>query len=149
MFIPGSLPKYYLNKQQHKLFHQFSSVDQYCLTLCNPMDHSTTGIPDDHQLPKFTQTQAHWVHDTTQPSHPLSFPSPPTFNLSQHHGLFKWISSSHQVAKVLEFQFQFSYQKVNLWLYRKIKVVSIREHYLDRHCVSENEGQTQSIYLDS
>ena len=83
---------------------QFSSVAQLCLTLCDPMDHSLPGHPIHHQLPGFTQTHIHWVSDAIQPSHPLSSPSPPALNLSQHQGLFKWVSSSHQVAKVLEFQ---------------------------------------------
>ena len=78
----------------------FSSVGQSCLTLCNPLDRSMVGLPV-HQLPEFTQTLVHWVCDAIQPSHPLSSPSPPAFNLSQHQGLFKWVSSSHQVAKVL------------------------------------------------
>ena len=65
-----------------------------------------TGLPVHHQLPEFTQTHVHGVSDPIQPSHPLSFPSPPALNLSQHHGLFKWVSSSHQVAKILEFQLQ-------------------------------------------
>ena len=69
------------------------------------MDCSTSGIPVHHQLPEFTQTHIHWVSDASQPTHPLSSPSP-AFNLSQHQGLFKWVSSSHQVAKVLEFQLQ-------------------------------------------
>ena len=71
-----------------------------CLTLCNPMDCSMTGFPVHHQLPEFTQTHVHWVGDAIQPFHPLSSPSS-AFNLSQHQGLFKWVSSSHQVAKVL------------------------------------------------
>ena len=83
---------------------QFSSVAQSCPTLCDPMDCSTPGLPVHHQLPEFTQTHVHWVGDAIKPSHPLSSPSPPVFNLSQHQGLFKWISSSHQVAKVLEFR---------------------------------------------
>ena len=87
---------------------QFSSVAQLCLTLCDPMDYSTPDLPVPHQLPKFIQTHAHWVGDAVQPSHPLSSPSPPALNLSQHHGLFKWVSSSHRVAKVLEFQLQIS-----------------------------------------
>ena len=66
------------------------------------MDCSTPGLPVHHQLPEFTQTHVYWVSDAIQPSHPLSSPPPPTFNLSQHQGLFKWVSSSHQVAKVLE-----------------------------------------------
>ena len=82
---------------------QFCSVTQSCLTLCNPMDCSTPGFPDHHQLPEFTQTYVHLVADTIQPSHPLSSASPLALNLSQHQGLFKLDSSSHQVAKVLEF----------------------------------------------
>ena len=70
------------------------------------MDCSTPGLPVHHQLPEFTQTHAHWVRDAIQPSHPLWSPSSPTFNLSQHQGLFKWFSSLHQVVKVLEFQLQ-------------------------------------------
>ena len=94
---------------------QFISVTQSCLTLCNPMDCSMPGFSVHHQLPKPTQTHVHCIGDDIQPSHPLSFPSPPTFNLSQHQGLFQWISSSHQVAKVLEFQFQHqSFQ----WIFR-------------------------------
>ena len=85
---------------------QFSSVTQSCSTLCNPIDCSTPGLPVHHQFPELTQTHVHWVGDAIQPSHPLSSPSPPTFNLSQHQGLFQWVSSSHQVAKVLEFQLQ-------------------------------------------
>ena len=70
------------------------------------MDRSTPGFPVYHQLLEFTQTHVRWVSDAIQRSHPLSSPSPPTFNLSQKQGLFKWVSSSHQVAKVLEFQLQ-------------------------------------------
>ena len=84
---------------------QFSSGPQSCLTLCDPMDCSTPGFPVHHQLPELAQTHVHWVGDDIQPSHPLSSPYP-AFNLSQHHGLFQWISSSHQVAKILEFQLQ-------------------------------------------
>ena len=81
-----------------------SSVAQSCPTLCNPMDCSTPGIPVHHQLLELTQTHVHRVGDAIQPSHPLSFPSPPTFNLSQHQSFFQWVSSSHEVANVLEFQ---------------------------------------------
>ena len=70
------------------------------------MNHSMPGLPVHHQLLEFTQTHVHWVSDAIQPSHPLSSPSPPALNLSQHQGLFKWVSSLHQVAKVLEFQLQ-------------------------------------------
>ena len=85
---------------------QFGSVAQSCLTVCDPMNGRTPGLPVHHQLTEFTQTHVHWVGDTIQPSHPLSSPSPPALNLSQHQGLFSWVSSSHQVAKVLEFQLQ-------------------------------------------
>ena len=85
---------------------QFSSVAQICLTLCDPMNCSMTGFPVHHQLPEFTQIHVHWVGDAVQPSHPLSPPSPPALNRSQHQGLFKWLSPSHQVAKVLDFQLQ-------------------------------------------
>ena len=97
---------------------QFTSVDQSCLTLCDPMDCSTPGLPVHHQLPELTQTHVHWVSDAIQPSHPLSSPSPPTFNLSQYQGLFQWASYSHQMAKVLEFQhesFQWIFGTDFLW----------------------------------
>ena len=68
---------------------QFSAVAQSCPTLCDPMDYSMPGLPVHHQLPEFTQTHVHLVGDTMQPSHPLSSPSPPAFNLSHHQGLFK------------------------------------------------------------
>ena len=85
---------------------KFSSFTQSCPTLCDPMNCSTPGLPVHHQLPESTQTHVHRVSDAIQPSHPLSSPSPPALNLSQHQGLFKWVSSSHQVAKVLELQLQ-------------------------------------------
>ena len=85
---------------------QFSSVAQSCLTLCHFMDCSTLGFPDHHQHPEFTQIHVHRVGDAIQPSHPLSSPSLPAFDLSQHQGLFKWVSSLHQVTKGLEFQLQ-------------------------------------------
>ena len=94
---------------------QFSSVTQSCLTLCDPMNHSTPGLPVHHQHPEFTQTHVHWVTDAIQPSHPLSSPFPLTFNLYQRQSLFRRVSSSHQVAKVLEFQVQHqSFQ----WIFR-------------------------------
>ena len=83
-----------------------SSVAQPCPALCRTMDCSTPGLPVHHQLPEFTQTHVHRVGDAIQPSHPLLSPSPPAFTLSQHQTLFKWVSSSHQVAKVLELQHQ-------------------------------------------
>ena len=86
---------------------QFSSVQfvaQSCPTLCNPMNRSTPGLPVHHQLPEFTQSHVHRVSDAIQPSHLLSSPSPPAPNPSQHQGLCQWVNSSHEVAKVLEFQ---------------------------------------------
>ena len=85
---------------------QFSSVAQSCPTLCGPVYHSTPGLPVHHQLLEFTQTHVHQVGDTIQPSHPLSPPSPPAPSSSQNQGLFHWVNSSHEVAKVLEFQLQ-------------------------------------------
>ena len=87
-------------------YNQFSSVAQSCPTLCSSMNCSTSGLPVHHQLVEPTQNHVHWVSDAIQPSHPLPSPSPPALNLSQHQGLFQWVSSSHQVAKVLEFQLQ-------------------------------------------
>ena len=87
-------------------FFQFSLVAQSCPSLCNPMNCSTPGLPVQNQLPESTQTHVHRVGDAIQPSHSLSSPSPPALNLSQHQGLFQWVSSSHQVAKELEFQLQ-------------------------------------------
>ena len=92
---------------------QFSSVPHSCLTLCDPMDCSTSGFPVHHQFPEFAQTHIHQVGDAIQTSHPLSSPSPPAFNLSQHQGLFYWVGSSHQVTKVLELQLQHQcFQKI-------------------------------------
>ena len=117
LFSPESIPNYgalskieiinfYLIFFQNMTSVQFSSVAQSCPTLCDPMNRSTAGLPVQNQLPEFTQTCVHWLGDAIQTSHPLSFPSPPALNLSQHQGLFKWVSSLHQVAKVLEFQLQ-------------------------------------------
>ena len=91
------------------------SVAQLCPTLCDPVDYSTPGFPVHHQLPELAQTHGYPVSDAIQPSHPLSCPSLSTFNLFQHQGLFQWVSSLHQVAKVLEFQLQHqSFQ----WMFR-------------------------------
>ena len=90
--------------------YQFSSVAQSCPTLCDPMNHRgpwgslwphEPGLPVHHQLLESTQTHVHRVSDAIQPSYPLWSPSPPALKLSQHQGLFKWVSSPHQVAKVL------------------------------------------------
>ena len=83
---------------------QFSLVAQSCLTFCDPMDCSMSGLPVHHQLPEFPQTHVHQVGDAIQPSHPLSSPFPPAPNPSQHQGLLQWFNSSHEVAKVLELQ---------------------------------------------
>ena len=85
---------------------QFSSVSQSCPTLCDPMICTMPGLPVHHKLPEFNQTHVHWVGDAIQPSHPLLTPSPPALNLSQDQGLFKWVRSLHQMAKILEFQLQ-------------------------------------------
>ena len=88
------------------------------------MDCSTPGFPVHHQLPEYTQTHVHWVSDAIQSYHPLLSP-PPTFNLSQHQGLFQWVGSSHQVAEILEFQLQHqSFQ----WIFR---TDSFRMDWLD------------------
>ena len=91
---------------------QFNSIQfshSVVSTLCDPMNCSMSGLPNHHQLPDSTQTYVHWIGDAIQPFHPLSSPSPPALNLSQHQSLFKWVSSSHEVAKVLEFQLQYQF----------------------------------------
>ena len=99
-----------INSQMCQLVQSLS-----CIWLCNPMDCSIPGFPVHHQLQELAQTHVHWVGDAIQPSHPLSSPSPPAFNLSQHQGFFQWISPLHLVAKVLEFQLQHqSFQ----WIFR-------------------------------
>ena len=99
---------------------QFSSVKFSRSLVCDslwPQDCSTPGLPVHHQLPELAQTHVHWLGDAIQPVHPLLSPSPPALNLSQHQGLFKWVSSSHQVAGVLEFQLQHqSFQ----WIFRTV-----------------------------
>ena len=99
---PGSQVKE--TGSRRDLCRMFSSVAQLCLTLCDPMNQG--GLPVHHQLLESTQTHIHQVGDAIQPSHPLSSPSPPAPNPSQHQGLFQWVSSSHEVAKVLESQLQ-------------------------------------------
>ena len=100
------------------------------------MDCSVPGLPVYHPLPEFTQTHVHWVGDAIQPSYPLSSPSPPTLNFSQHQGLFKWVSSSLQVAKVLEFQLQHqSFQEYS-------GLISFRMDWLDLLAV---QGMLKSL----
>ena len=115
---------------------QFSSVAQSCPTLCEPMNRSMPSLPVHHQLPESTQTHVHWFGDAIQPSHPLSSPSPPAFNLSQHQGLFKWVSSLHQVAKILEFQLQYCPSKEHPGL------ISFRMDWLDLLAV---QGTLESL----
>ena len=91
------------------------SVTQSWSTLCDPVDCCAPGFPVLHYLPEIAQTHVHWVDGAIQPSHPLSSPFPPAFSVSQHQGLFQWVDSSHQVAKVLELQLQHqSFQ----WIFR-------------------------------
>ena len=109
---------------------QFSSVTQSCPTLCNPMNCGMPGFPVHHPLTELAQTYVHWVSDAIQPSHPLSSPSPPAFSLSQNQGLFQWVSSSHQLAKVLEHQLQHqSFQ----WIFRTdFLLISLQSKGLSR-----------------
>ena len=104
----SSLEKRLFKSSAHFLiiWWSLSFSHSVCLTLCNSMDYSTPGFPVFHHLPELAQTHVHWVSDAPQPSHLLLSPSTPAFNLSQHQGLFKWVNSLHQVAKVLEFQLQ-------------------------------------------
>ena len=96
-------------------FVSFCSVAQPCPTLCHPVDYSTPGFSVLHHLLELDLTHMYWFSDAIQPFHPLSFPSPPVFNLSRHQGLFQWVGSLHQVAKVLELQLQHqSFQ----WIFR-------------------------------
>ena len=107
---------------------QFSSVTQSCPTLCDLMNHSMPGLPVHHQLPESTQTHVHWVSDVIQSSHPLSSPSPPALNLSQNQGLSKGVSSTHQEAKVLEFQLQHQFFQ---WTDLLPGLISFRMDWLD------------------
>ena len=111
--------------------YQFSSVAQSCLTLCKPMDYSTPGFPVHHQLPELTQIHVHHVGDAIQPSLPLLSPSLPAFNLSQHEGLFQWVSSSRQVAKAWSFSFSISRSNEYSGL------ISFRMDWLDLLAVQE------------
>ena len=128
--IPIKLPMVFFTELEQIIsqFVPFSSVTQSSPTLCDLMDCSTPGFPvtnSHHQFPELTQTHVHWVGDANQPSHPLSSPSPPALNLSQHQGLFQWIGSWHQVTKVLEFQLQHqSFQ----WIF---KLISFRIDWFD------------------
>ena len=107
-------------QHMQQVLSQFSSdllnsVTQSCPILCDHMDCSIPGFPVHHQLLEPAQTHVFWVSDAIQSSHPLFSPSPPTFSLSQHQGLFQWVSSSHQVAKILEVQLQ---NQTFQWIFR-------------------------------
>ena len=105
----------YRCEMDHKGCYCYCSVTQLWPTLHNPMDCSTPGLPVPRHLPEFAQVHVHCISDAFQPSYPLTPFPPSAFNLSQHQGLFQWVSSSHQVAKVLEFQLQHqSFQ----WIFR-------------------------------
>ena len=120
---------------------QFSPVAQSCLTLCDPMNRSTPGLPVHHQLPEFTQTRVHRVSDAIQPSHPLSSPSPPAPNPSQHQSLFQRVNSSHEVAKVLEFSFSIIPSKEHPGL------ISFRMDWLDLLAVQGTLKSKQRHYF--
>ena len=136
---PDSLhfPEFYTSL---KFVSQFSSVSQLCPTLCNPMDWNTSYSPVHHQFPELAQTHVHWVSDAIQPSHHLSTPSPPAFNLSQHEGPFKWVISSHQVAKVLELQHQSFH-----WIFR----TDLLQDWLVGSPCSPKDSQESSPTLQS
>ena len=115
---------------------------------CNPMDCNTPGFPVHHQLPDLAQTRAHWVGDAIWPSHPLSSPSSPAFNLSQHQCLFQWVSSSRQVAKVLEFQLPASVFPMNFRDWFPLGwtgLISLQSKRLSR-VFSNNTGQKHQFF---
>ena len=114
-----------MHRQTRKNSVHFSSVAQSCLTLCDPMNHSTPGLLVHHWLPEFTQTHVHQVGDAIQPSHPLSSPSSPAPNPSQHQSLFQWVNSSHEMAKCWSFSFSISPSKEHPGL------ISFRMDWLD------------------
>ena len=118
---------------------KFSSVAQSCLTLCNPMNRSTSALPVHHEPPEFTQTHAHQVSDAIQPSHPLSAPSLLAPNPSQHQGLFQWINSLHDVAKVKYWSFSFSISPSN----EHLGLISFRMDWLDLLAV---QGTLRSLF---
>ena len=105
---------------------QFSSLSR--VRLYDPMNRNVPGLPVHHQLPEITQTHVHRVSDAIQPSHPLSAPSPPAHNPSQHQGLFQWVNSSHEVAKVFGvWSFSFSISPSN----EHPGLISFRKDWLD------------------
>ena len=120
-----------------------SSVAQSCPTLCNPMSRSTPGLPVHHQLPESTQTHVHWVGDAIQPSHPLSSPFPPVLNLSQHQGLFQWVSSSQiRLPKYWSFSFNISLASVQNLTQRRLN-----KNYLPAKVLVSKSSVTGSVLL--
>ena len=111
---------------------QFSSVTQLCWTLCDPMDCSMSGFPVHHQFPEIAQTHVHQGRDTNQPSHPLSSPSPPAFNLSQHQSLFQWVSSLQSGGQSIG-SFSFSTSPSN----EHLGLISFRTYWFDLLAVQE------------
>ena len=110
------------------------------------MNCSMPGLPVHHQLPESSQTHVHWVGDAIQPSHPLSSPSPSSHNLSQHQGLFNWVSSSHQVAKVLEFQLQHHSSKALILQCSVFFIVQLSHPYMT---TGETIALTRQTFLDN
>ena len=142
---------------------QFSSVAQSCPTLCDPINRSTPVLPVHHQLPEFTQAHVHRVGDAIQPSYPLSSPSPPASNPSQHQGLFQWVNSSHEVAKLSSIRlvvFPTSEKEENeklLWKKKPTFPIIVFFLFLFLHLNIEHQtwfiadwlGLTQSFFLNS
>ena len=129
------------NRTINRTIIQFSSVTQSCPALCNPMDCRMPGFPDHHQLLELTQTHVHRASDAIQPFHPLSSPSPPAFNLSQHQGLYKWVSSSHQVAKIFSFSISPSDEYSGL--------ISFRTDWLDLLAVQDSQESSPTPQFKS
>ena len=124
MYTIPSLNLEEIENMKKQITAQFSSVAHSCPTLCDTMNRSMPGLSVHHQLPEPTQNHVHWVSDAIQPSYPLSSPSPPAFNLSQHQGLFQWVSSSHRVAK---WRFNFNISPSNEYS----GLISFRMDWLD------------------
>ena len=126
--------------------YHLSSV-QSCPTLSDPKNCSTPGLPIHHHLPKLAQTHVHWVGDAIQPSHPLSSPSPPPFNLSQHQGLFQWVSSLHfnLIASLKNLSPNKSHSEI-----LGIIIISIYEFhkfYLCKGWLKQNQRDLNTLYF--
>ena len=124
-------------------FHILSFSHKSCPTVCDPMDRSTSGLPVSHHLPEFAQTHVHWSGGAILLSHPLLPPSPPALNLSQHQGLSQWVSSSHQVTKILDIQLQLcTSNEYSGWLYIIIAILrSVTFSNIFRHSLKERRVQ--------